>query len=195
MKLDFTYTLEFEVQRVKGTIEKGDWFKQFNYKLFFPRGFGLDSKEFSRLESQVKKEFTPAKMKKIEKNISNRWAKNGQHIESFLKSVPYKVPSSLVVIFTRYGVGGSYWLPNKVILNVSYDLDYFETVMHELVHLLIEKPVVQEYELSHESKEALIDYICSHNKHLKRMLPDYPVQKMFASKLPDKRLMSKLNWI
>ncbi|MCK9641568.1 MAG: hypothetical protein M0R39_16820 [Prolixibacteraceae bacterium] len=196
MKLEFEYTVKFETQRVKGTIEQGDWFKQFNYRLFFPDGFNLDSNDLSNLKKQITKEFDVEKINKIFKDINESWLEFGKPIKSLIESVPYEAPDSLKILFTKYGVGGSYWPPDRVIVNVSYDwLDYFETVMHELVHILIEKPVIQKYKIKHESKEALVDYIFTHNKYLKLMFPNYPVQKMFINELPDKKLMDRLTWI
>jgi len=193
MKLQFEYSLDYELARVKQTIVKRDWFKNFNYKLFFPDGFDLDSKNFSGLKKQIEKEFAPKKMKRLERAINDYWLKNSELIDKFLKSVPYDVPDSLIIKLTQYGVGGSYWLPNKVIINTSYSLsDYyhFETLIHELVHLLIEKPVVQKNNLSHESKEALIDYIMTKNQYLKKVFPDYKIQKPFVNYLPNKKLLS-----
>lgn len=198
MKLEFVYTVESEVQRVKNTISKSKWFKGFNYRLFFPDGFNLDSKNFTNLDLQVEKELNPRKMTKIEKKITDYWAKSIEDIDIFLKSAPYNVPKSLIIVLTQYGVGGSYWLPNKIIINTSYsssDYYHFETLMHELVHLLIEKPVIQKNKLSHESKEALIDYIMTNNQYLKKVFPDYRIQKTFKDSLPDKKFLNKLNWI
>lgn len=196
MKLKYLYSAELEAQRVKQTIGKSELFKKFNYKLFFPDGFNLDSKDFANLNSQIEKEMIPDRIEEIKQEITDKWVKNSTYIDSLLGSVPYKIPDTLVISLTQYGVGGSYWLPNKVIVNINYTwLDYFETIMHELIHLLIEKPLVQKYDLSHKSKEALIDYICSHNKYLKNMFPDYPVQKDFVSSLPDKNIIDKLTWL
>jgi hypothetical protein len=106
------------------------------------------------------------------------------------------MPETLVITLTQYGVGGSYWLPNKVIININYSwLDFFETLFHELIHLFIEKPIIEKYDLSHESKESLIDYIMTHNQYLKTMFPNYKIQKAFSKQLPDKKIINKLGWI
>jgi len=196
MDLTFIYSAESEVQRVKQTSSKSAWFKQFNYRLFFPKGFDLDTEDFSNLKSQVKKELIPDKMKKIEQKINEDWVINGEHINNFLDSIPYEIPKSLVITLTQYGVGGSYWLPNRIIINTNYSwLDGFETLIHELVHLLIEKPIIQKYKLGHESKEALIDYAMTHNQYLKKIFPNYKIQKDFLNHLPDKKFLNKLDWI
>ena len=196
MKLDFIYSAEFEVKRVKQTINDSDWFKQFNYKIFFPEGFNLDSKDLSNLKSQIEKEINPGKVKEIEQEITNNWRENSKSIKLFFDSLPYKIPDTLIVTFSQYGTGGSYWLPNRVYINInSSRLDYSETLFHELVHLFIEKPIIQKYKLEHGSKEALIDYIMTHNQYLKKMFPDYKIQKVFSNQLPDKEILNKLSWV
>ena len=182
--------------RVKQTIAKRDWYKNFSYKLFSPDGFNLDSKNLSGLKKQIEKEFVPEKMKRLGKAINDYWLKNSELIDKFLKSVPYDVPDSLIVKLTRYGVGGSYWLPNNIIINVSCSSSayrHFRTLMHEFVHLLIEKPVIQKNKLRHESKEALVDFIMTNNQYLKKMFKNYKIQKPFARYLPDKKLLANFN--
>jgi hypothetical protein len=75
MKLKFIYSEELEVQRVKQTINKCDWFKKFNYKLFFPDGFDLDSKDFSNLASQIEQEMIPGRIGEIKQEITKNWVK------------------------------------------------------------------------------------------------------------------------
>lgn len=196
MKLEFIYSEEFEVKRVKQTINDSDWFKQFNYKIFFPEGFNLDSKDLSNLKSQVEKEMDPKRIRMIEQEIVKNWTINTKLIKLLLDSVPNKISESLVVTFSQYGTGGSYWLPNRVYINInSSRLDYSETLFHELVHLFIEKPIIQKYKLEHGSKEALIDYIMTHNQYIKKMFPDYKIQKVFSNQLPDKEILNKLSWV
>jgi hypothetical protein len=196
MTLKFNYSLDYEILRVEETINKCDLFKKFNYKLFFPKGYSLDSKDLSKLKYQISKEMNISRVKKIEKEINLRWKKDKKFIDLLLKSITFKKPATLLIKFTQYGVGGSYWLPNKVIININYTrLDYYETLFHELIHLMIEKPVIEKYSISHESKEALIDYIITRNKYLHKMFPDYKVQKMFINQLPSKNILDKINWI
>ncbi|MCK9641569.1 MAG: hypothetical protein M0R39_16825, partial [Prolixibacteraceae bacterium] len=61
MKLIFEYSVESEINRVKSTINKKDFFKKIEYRLGFPEGFSLDSTDFSDLEKQIKKELAPDK--------------------------------------------------------------------------------------------------------------------------------------
>ena len=196
MKLIFEYSVESEINRVKSTINKKDFFKKIEYRLGFPEGFSLDSTDFSDLEKQIKKELAPDKVELAKKQIMDKWTKSSKYIESFVDSLPYDKPETLNIVLTQYGVGGSYWPPNRVIINLHFARkDLFETVTHELVHLLIEGPVIQKYQIKHESKEALIDYIGSHNKYLKKALPDYHLQERFVSELPDKKFIDKLTWL
>lgn len=64
------------------------------------------------------------------------------------------------VYLTKFGTYGSYELPNKIILNTRRNSvnEIFETFIHELVHLQIEKESSKK-SLSHETKEKLVEEI------------------------------------
>ncbi len=196
MKLKFEYTVDSEINRVKSTLEKKGFFKKIEYRLGFPRGFNLDSTNFTNLENQIKNEFALDKIDVIKKDIADKWAINNKLINDFIDSTPYDKPETLDIFLTQYGVGGSYNPPNRIIINVYFATENkFQTVVHELVHLLIEKPVIQKFKIEHEPKEALVDYILINNKYIKKILPDYKAQQRFIDKLPNKELLDKLTWV
>jgi Zn-dependent peptidase ImmA (M78 family) len=137
------------------TIEHKDFFKTISYRLTFPEGFDLESTDFTKLEEQIKLEMEPQKISIVKNKTTKKWEQNEKNILAFINSIPYQSPERLNIILTKYGVGGSYWFPNKVVINIiNARPDKFETVIHELVHLIIEKPIIQKYKVKHESKEA-----------------------------------------
>lgn len=91
------------------------------------------------------------------------------------------------VILTLYGPGGNYW-PDKgyVIIRVNENGSFnnkpvLDSIIHELVHIGIEKTIVTKFNLSHWEKERLVDLICS--LYLKDLLPNYKMQKIENTKI------------
>ncbi len=67
------------------------------------------------------------------------------------------IPAAFFVYLTNYGVGGSYNLPNIIILNIN-NKKGFKTIIHEIIHLLIET-WIQEYKVQHWEKERIVDLV------------------------------------
>jgi hypothetical protein len=81
------------------------------------------------------------------------------------------------VTLTQYGTGGSYELPNQVFINIRSNYGSpFSAFVHELVHLLVEKPVVKRHRLSHSAKEGLVDYLILNDPHLHQIILQYSAQ-------------------
>lgn len=191
MKLNFKYSLDTENARVKNTVRKKDFFIQNGYKIIMPEGYSLDSEDFSKIEKQIEKEFDKEKVTKLKSDISNNWDKYETDIDAFLKRLPYKIPDELITIFTYYGVGGSYDLPNKIVINVNYGLNTFSTIVHELIHLIIEEPVIKKFDIEHWDKESLVDYLFVTDSSLNKIFPNYKYQQ----KSPDKKLLERVGWV
>jgi len=76
-----------------------------------------------------------------------------------LKEMGFNPEPSYKIILSKYGGGGSYDLPNEIIINFKNRGEKFiQTVVHEMVHLLIE-PWIQKYKISHWTKERVTDLI------------------------------------
>ncbi|MCI4671925.1 MAG: hypothetical protein MRZ79_27530 [Bacteroidia bacterium] len=101
---------------------------------------------------------------------------------TFYKSYP--------VVFTLYGTGGSYD-PNsgRVTLFTTTGGKFKQysnpanTIIHEIVHLGMEKSIVQKHQLSHELKERIVDKFV-YLMFLDR-LPDYKIQNMGEQRIDD----------
>lgn len=80
----------------------------------------------------------------------------------FAKKWGIKIPDD-VTIKTTYGYGASY-NPNgnNIILRVTrYPAERIvHTLRHELVHLIIEKPIIEKYNVPQDLKERIVDIIC-----------------------------------
>jgi len=107
----------------------------------------------------------------------------------------FKTFENYKVIFTLYGTGGSYDPDSGMVTLFTNSegefMNYEEpanTIIHEVVHMGIEKSIVQKYKLSHGLKERIVDrmvYIM-----FKEFLPEYKVQNMGDTKI-DKSLANR----
>ncbi|MDP2631981.1 MAG: hypothetical protein Q8P30_04445, partial [Candidatus Uhrbacteria bacterium] len=79
---------------------------------------------------------------------------------------------------------------NRIIINTLADYNSpFATLIHELVHLLIEEPIVLRYRLEHAAKEGPVDYLMIHDPYLRAIIPEYSPQQ-FAI-MPSKKEVRK----
>lgn len=190
IKLSFNYSLKSEIERVEDTFRSKDFYIENGYQVFLPAGYTLDSFDLSGIKDRVAKEMSKDKVSVIENNIKKNWTRHQPAVDSFLSQLPYEKPKGLLVTLTQYGSGGSYWLPNEIVININYDNNYFETVVHELIHLIIEKPVIEKFDIGHWQKESLVDYLFINNERVKRIFPDYRYQ----NGEPSEELLEKIGW-
>lgn len=94
------------------------------------------------------------------------------------------------VLLTAYGPGGSYTpLGNKakiLILTTAdgqFKINPIETIIHEMVHLGIEKNIVEKFKLEHWEKETLVDSICFFK--FRELIPNYKYQNYGNTKIKD----------
>lgn len=85
------------------------------------------------------------------------------------------------VLLTLYGPGGSYRSDTgRVIMLTRPDGSFRRpiphgTVIHEIVHIGIQRRLVRRYRLSHWEKERLVDLICA--RLFRGLLPTYRLQR------------------
>lgn len=92
------------------------------------------------------------------------------------------------IVFTLYGTGGSYDPDlGSVTLFTTLDGDFMNydkpanTIIHEIVHMGIEKSIVQAYNLPHGLKERLVDTVVY--LLFGGVLPEYKIQNMGDPKI------------
>lgn len=74
-----------------------------------------------------------------------------QYTRCFSKKIKYKV------FLSRYGTFGSYYLPDKIIVNVQRNVkEIAKTIIHEIIHLNLEDEL-RKQGLSHQQKEKNIE--------------------------------------
>lgn len=91
------------------------------------------------------------------------------------------------IILTRYGTGGSYNLrEGRIIIRTDVDGGFkrkspSHTVAHEMVHIGVERCIVERFHLSHIEKERVVDLVCSIG--LKGVLREYEVSQRGDTRL------------
>jgi len=171
--LKIKYSQSFEVKRIQNTLLEYGWFLEQGYRVNLPKSIAEKLRlnqvvEKQDIKTAVALEFNEDFYKKRAAKLKEQWNKIQKVFFANLKTLGGPLPKFYNVYLTKYGVGGSYHLPNTVILNLNYGSreNIVHTVAHEMVHLAIEK-WVQKYNLSHWDKEWLVDTI------LYRILPGY----------------------
>ena len=190
MNFIYKYSIDSEYKVIISTLNDRDFFIKNKYNIILPKNYTLDSKDLSNLKSVIENELNNEKINKIKDEISACWDKNETDLGSFLGDQPYLIPNELIITLTQYGVGGSYFCPNKIITNISNNKDPFKTVVHELIHLIIELPIIRKFNLTHWEKESLVDYKFMNDKHLRKIFPNYDFQK----EKPSQELLKKIGW-
>ena len=157
MKLEFIYTLNSELSRAQQTLGKRAFYQNHNYKPLLPRGVDLDFEDSGGLEGAIKSEFDEPAADSVKSDIQNEWNKHKDVLMTLFSKLSDNLPASIECTLTKYGVGGSYQLPNKVIINFAYK-HHFKTLVHEFIHCLVQ-PIIHENKLDHASKEGLVDWL------------------------------------
>lgn len=175
-----SYSLEFDKLRVRDTFEKIAWYREHGYNPLFPGNKRIsdinETQGVNELIKLVEVEYDPQFYIDIAVEFERQWHWFVDHwAESPLKDTALVFEETYEVLLTSYGVGGSYDIPNTVVMNVYQRAhDRLATILfHEMIHLSIE-PFIQKYSVAHWYKERLVDLF------YKRIFPE----KAFEQNLP-----------
>ena len=155
MNIFIKYGKIFDINRIKFTLSKLNWYNKHKIRVILPS----DISE-SNVEKFVEEEFDAKQYKTIEKELFNEFKKISDGFFSNLERISKnKLPENIEVFLTKYGCGGSYHLPNRVIINIDYSKkNPIYCLKHELIHLMVEEEV-RRRGLSQEEKENLVEGI------------------------------------
>lgn len=161
MKLNIIYSVEYNVERVNDTIDKIDWLEAKGYKPIMPEQFkGLNLKQLlvEDIKRIIAEEYDEDWYKNLETLVRKGMQENIPILKRALAVAALPTQKEYTVKLTQYGTGGSYTLPNLIILNISKELNInpIKTTLHEMIHLSIE-PLIEKYEIEHWKKERLVD--------------------------------------
>ena len=163
--LKITFSKESEAKRIQYTIDKLDWFKKQGYKINLPEkikeiidhGLTLSDDEILKI---VSLEFNQKEYEDKANELRQKWEEKKGDFLHRLASLGLPLQSEYKLVFTKYGVGGSYGLPNIIQINFEYPIEK-ETIaitLHEIIHLTIEE-LIKKYGIDHWEKERLVDLI------------------------------------
>jgi len=155
--LNIKYSKKLEEQRIEKTLERLSWYDKLGYRPRFPEKINPRKDSLKKIKIALEDEFNEKDYKKTEKEILRNFSK----VENFcnkLKNVCGKnAKKEYEIILTRYGVGGSYSLPNRIILNIN-SKSKLNTILHEITHLMIEKYILK-HNIEQNQKERIVDLI------------------------------------
>lgn len=178
--IKINFSLEFEQLRVQDTFEKITWFREHGYNPRFPGNKKISdinvAQGLDELISLVKTEYDEKYFSEVARNIESQWQWFVEHwAESPLNDTDLVFNGVYEIFLTSYGVGGSYEVPNAVVVNIRMrEQDRLPNIIfHEIIHLSIEQ-LIQEYSIPHWYKERLVDLF------YKKIFPE----KSFEQNLP-----------
>jgi len=155
MQLNFKFSPEIDFQRIQSTLKKLDWYTANGYKPRLPRKNSEPILDEVQLLKIVKNEYNPKEYEEIQKKLKSEFVKIESDLLNLFKEISKKIPFEFDISLTKYGTGGSYNLSNQIILNIK-GKNPLRTLVHEMIHLLLEEKVQKE-KLSHLEKEALVE--------------------------------------
>ena len=181
IKLNFVYSEKEDVERILYTISRWSFYQQY-YNIDWiklPEKLNKTKiKEYSECEimDSVKDEYLNKSIEiynQVEKEILDGWQKVSEKIEEVFIKIRIKFPRELEIQLTCYGIGGSYRLPNKIVLGAKKPHP-LATIVHELIHLTIED-LIQKNKVDQPEKERIVDLFMS--KYFSALFPERVLPK------------------
>lgn len=174
MSLDIEYSVKLEEQRIKNTLEKLSWYENLGYKPRFPKDVNPKTDNLKKIYTALLNEYTEEDYKRVATEINKKFFEIENNFCDKLHGLCGKrIKRNFKLILTKYGVGGSYFLPNKIIYNFSMKSFSINTILHEITHLIIE-PYIKRYQIKQNEKERIVDLILTSESII---LPNYKMQK------------------
>jgi len=166
IKLLIEYSKEFELERIESTINRLDWYLGNKYSLdslSFPKNVDVDNlKEIKKEElvGAVGREYEETKFVATAESILQMYKKYENKLEDFIKSIGLSVIPEIKVFLTNYGIGGSYHLPNEIIVNINrfFSIGLIRNILHEIIHLHIQT-LIDQYKISQWDKETVVNLL------------------------------------
>lgn len=174
MPLNIKYSIKFEKQRIKKTIDKSLWYEKLGYRPRFPKNINPKADDIKIIYLAIENEYMEQDYKKVAAEIKKEYAKIESDFFTKLQAIfGIRIKRHFTIILTKYGVGGSYLLPNKIIYNFKMKSSSIYTILHEITHLIIE-PYIKKYSIQQNEKERIVDLILT-SKPI--ALRNYKIQK------------------
>ena len=159
MPLDIKYSLGLEKQRVRNTLKKLSWYEKLGYAPRFPKNVNPSIDNLEKIYADLQNEYVAEDYKIYAIKINKEFSKiEADFFKKLQKACGKKIKRNFELILTKYGVGGSYALPNKIIYNMAMRSSSINTILHEITHLIIE-PYIKKCRVQQNEKERIVDLI------------------------------------
>lgn len=197
MKLKFTFSKEKEIDKLINIYSEYQWFIDNDFPISLPGFYDRLYKE-TKSKSAFKKEliilfketYKRDVYLKKEKVIKESWKRVSSQVIDTLNYLKLTKRDYYFCYLSLYGPQGQYEYPDRVNLRIINENDVREaneTIVHELLHLLILNKV-RKLKLDYETIEGLVDLFFIETR-LSNTFPSYKIQSI--SKI-DKVLFNKL---
>jgi hypothetical protein len=158
MPLEIKYSIGAEKQRIWNAIKNLSWYKKLGYVPCFPKNINPETDSLEKIYATLRGEYKEKDYKKAAAVIRKKFSKIENNFYSRIQKVcGKKIRKNYKLVITKYGVGGSYAPPNKIIININAGSP-INTLLHEITHLAIE-PYIQKYKIKQNEKERIVDLI------------------------------------
>ncbi len=160
-RLIIDYSIDSEIDRVKYTLSKLDWYKEKGYKIKIP---DIDTNTTTKdIEIAVTKDFTEYEneYRFYKDRLQQLWREFFPNFIKIKEDSKLNFLDSYTVLLTRYGTGGSYNsdLGTIDLRFTERNIDsIFGTILHEIIHIAVE-PFIKKYNIDHWKKERLVDLV------------------------------------
>jgi len=167
------------------TINQSDFFRENNYEVALPANESFKHRgRIGSLDSFASQVYQPSDYEAAMNSLQSKrgvlrrtllWFVENRRIESLC------VPQKYTVLLTLYGPGGSYNAETGTITMLTSLDGRFrgggaaENVSHEMMHIAVERTLVQRFNLMHWEKERLVDVLV--HRELGEWLPEYQIQQ------------------
>lgn len=166
IKINIQYSIKKEVERVIYTANRIDTFSDRGYKVEgFSSPKNISYKDFKlmteiEIERLITEEYIALDYDKNIKYIQDRWIQIEPKLKLGIEKMKIEMIPEFDIIFTKYGITGSYESPNVIIVNIKkfFNEGLLRIIIHELIHLLI-NPYILKYNIEHWPKERIVDLI------------------------------------
>ena len=155
------FSPEIEIQRLRYTAAKIEWFKTHDYKLSLPSSWRGDRiPTDNEIIQMVNDEYYASIYVAQKQYLENHWRNIFNDVKTDIKKILPELRKEYTVYLTRYGVGGSYHFPETIYANISHwwQKGLVTDVLHEMVHLAIH-PLIEKHKIPHWHKERIVDLV------------------------------------
>jgi hypothetical protein len=158
------YSRDFEVKRVLSTQKRLKWYFDNGYNLsnsVLPKNINVEELEKAsekEIIEYVSKEYNSEFFKQHEESINSLLPEYLGKLRSCLSEIGIELLPNIEIRLTKYGIAGSYNVPNVVIANISkfFNIGLIRNILHEIIHLHIQD-LIDKYKIGQWEKEIIVD--------------------------------------